>query len=104
VQVTRPGRRVAELAPQPTQVHVDGPAGARLGLVPYRQGQFAARHHLTGAGGENTQHVEFAARQVERGAVEPRQAPLPVEPHAADREDAIVAVRPIRQRQRHPRA
>ena len=61
VQVAGPGGGLAELAPQPRDVHVDGLVVA-VGLVPHLGQQFPAGYHRAGPRGQVGEQVELAAR------------------------------------------
>src|ERR1035437_7809885 len=64
VQVARDRCRLAELAPQPGQVHVDGPVTSAVGLTPYVRQQLTFGDHLPGPLSQGQQEVELLARQV----------------------------------------
>src|SRR5450756_1194845 len=49
VQVARICCRLAELAPQPGQVHVDRPVATPVGLAPHVREQLTLRNHLSGS-------------------------------------------------------
>ncbi len=65
LEIARLGRRLAELAAQPRQVHVDGPVGAAVGLLPHLDQQGALADDLAGALGERQQQVELPPGQLE---------------------------------------
>src|SRR6478672_11867854 len=69
-QVARLGRRLAELAAQPREVHVDGLVRAAPRLAPHLDEQVALGDHLARALGQVGEQVELARRQLDLGAVE----------------------------------
>ena len=74
----RPGRcagsaacgRLAELAAQPRQVHVDRAVRAAPGQLPHLAQQVALGHDLAGAAGQREQQLELLAGQLDRPAVD----------------------------------
>src|SRR4051812_9908639 len=64
VQVARLCRALAELAPQPGQVHVDSAVGAAPCELPHLAEQVALADDLTGAAGEREQQLELLASQL----------------------------------------
>jgi hypothetical protein len=59
---------------------------------------------LARPGRKEAEQVELAARQVQRRAVEPREATLPVQPDPTDRDGVFVARLAIREREVHSRS
>src|SRR5665811_361434 len=70
VQVARICCRLAELAPQPGQVHVDRPVASAVGLAPHVRQQLTLRNHLSGSLRESEEEIELLARQVDRHPIE----------------------------------
>src|SRR5512139_1825936 len=66
VQVARLGGALAELSPQPRQVHVDGAVAAAVRLLPHLREQLALGEHLTGPRRQRHQEVELLAGQLQR--------------------------------------
>ena len=66
MEVARLGRGLAQLAPQPRQVDVDGPLGAAVRLLPDVGQQLALGDHLARPRGQGEQQVELLAGQLER--------------------------------------
>ena len=71
--MTRLRGRLAELAPQPRQVHVDRPVGTAVGLLPHLRQQLALGHDLPATRGEQGEHVELLARELQHPIVQGRR-------------------------------
>src|SRR5450631_278030 len=65
VQVAGFGGRLAELAPQPGEVDVDGTVPSAVRLAPHVGQQLTLGDHLSRALGQGQQEIELLARQVE---------------------------------------
>jgi hypothetical protein len=65
VQVARSRCRLAELAPQPGEVNVDGPVATPVGLAPYIGEQLALRDHLFGALRQGQEQIKLLTRQID---------------------------------------
>ena len=86
-------RALAELAPQPRQVDVDGALAAAVRLVPHLREDLPLRDDLARPLGEEVEQVELAAGQLDGLAVEGHLACHGVDDEAADGERALVVVR-----------
>ena len=89
VQVARIRRGLAELAPQPGQVHVDRPVASSVGLAPHVGEQLTLRDHLSRPLRQGQQQVELLARQVDRHPVETDLARPRVDRQAAHHQRAF---------------
>src|SRR5665647_1226416 len=64
VQIARIRGGLAELAPQPGQVYVDGSVASSIALTPHVRQQLTFRDHLAWPLRQGQQEVELLARQV----------------------------------------
>src|SRR5215469_3332964 len=84
VQVQRPLGVLAELAPEPGDMHVDGLIGAAIRHLPDVGQQISLGDYLAGSYRQVVQQVELPSGQIEWPTVEPRLVRLAIEPQPSD--------------------